>query len=505
MTTTTPRRRRRWVAGLAVTGLVALLGAGTLATHGWTGSDSAAAPVVAESTAAPASSPQAATVLAEGRTSYADLVTKVTPSVVTVRAVRTVHQTMQQFSWPEDPFFRRFFGDPRDLPMPRDRRTGGLGSGVIVSRDGYILTNHHVVKDAEEVTVELSDRRSFPATIVGTDAPSDIAVLKIDSVDLPALALGDSDRARVGDVVLAFGNPLGIGQTVTMGIVSAKGRATGLGDGSFEDFIQTDAAINQGNSGGPLVGIDGSIVGINSQILSPSGGNIGIGFAIPASMARNVMEQLRDHGTVRRGLLGVIVQNVTSDMAQSLGLSEVRGAIVSSVTSGSAADKAGVKQGDVIVAFNGEPVKDNNGLRNAVAGTRPSSSVTLTVLRNGREQQLNATLGELESTRADGADRGEGGTGDRGRYGMALEPLTPELRQRLEVPGSGGVVVRDVDPSAPAGRAGLARGDVILQVNQKPVSSPDEVKQALDAPSDRPALLLVRRGDANLFLTLNKG
>jgi Do/DeqQ family serine protease len=271
-----------------------------------------------------------------------------------------------------------------------------LGSGVIVSGDGYILTNHHVIDGAEEITVELTDQRTFSARLVGSDPPSDLAVLKVEQSNLPVLNLGDSDRARVGDVVLAIGNPLGLEQTVTAGIVSAKGRSTGLSDGSFEDFIQTDAPINQGNSGGALIhAASGDLIGINSQILSPTGGNIGIGFAIPVNMARNVMDQLMRSGEVRRGSLGVTIQPLTPEAIEKLGLQNARGALVNSVVSGGPAERAGVRGGDVITAFNGTAITDPNALRNAVARTAPGSDVTLTVWRSGREEQLRVRLGQL--------------------------------------------------------------------------------------------------------------
>src|SRR5262249_44132308 len=302
-------------------------------------------------------------------------------------------------------------------------REGGLGSGVIASADGYILTNNHVVAGAEKVYVELPDKRGFSAKVVGTDAPSDLAVLKIDARSLPALAFGDSDAMRVGDVVLAFGNPLGVGQTVTMGIIRAKGRATGLGDGSFEDFLQTDAAINQGNSGGALVNTAGQLVGINSQILSPTGGNIGIGFAIPARMAESVMGQLVKGGGVHRGQLGISIQNVNSDMAKSLGLKEVKGALVSSVVKGSPADKSGIERGDVIVSVDGASVADSNMLRNRVASTAPGSSVSIGLLRDGQEKTVRVQLGELKTPSATNqkSDAPEGG-----RLGITVRPLSSE-------------------------------------------------------------------------------
>jgi Do/DeqQ family serine protease len=276
----------------------------------------------------------------------------------------------------------------------------GIGSGVLVRGDGYILTNHHVIDGADEIRIDLRDRRAFPAKLVGSDPPSDIAVLKVNASDMPVLALADSDNVRVGDVCLALGNPLGLGQTVTSGIISAKGRATGLSNGSFEDFLQTDAPINQGNSGGALVNVAGELIGINSQILSTTGGNIGIGFAIPSNMARNVMEQLISKGTVRRGQLGVLVQPMTADIAQQAGLKDVRGVRIAEIAPGGPADRAGLQAGDIVTELNGSLVQDSNAFRNRIASTAPGSEVTLTVVRNGRTEQRTARLGELPAESA---------------------------------------------------------------------------------------------------------
>ncbi len=340
--------------------------------------------------------------------SYSAVVKRAAPAVVMVQSARR-SRAPQQFPFADDPRFREFFGDrgnaPRGQQPPPAQMQRGIGSGVIVSADGYILTNHHVIDGAEEIKVGLNDRRTFDARVIGSDPLSDLALLKIDVGNLNVLTLGDSDVVEVGDVVLALGNPLGLQQSVTAGIISAKGRATGVSDGSFEDFLQTDAPINQGNSGGALINTTGELVGINSQILSPTGGNIGIGFAIPSNMAKNVMDQLIKGGMVRRGQLGVTVQPVTSEIANSVNMSEARGTVVAQVQPGSPAERAGLRQGDIILAFQDEQVNESNELRNRVANTPPGTEVTLTIMRDGAEQHVRVTLGELNV----------GGMRDRGR------------------------------------------------------------------------------------------
>ena len=326
--------------------------------------------------------------------SYADTVSKATPAVVTIHSQTRVRQP-QQFPFMDDPFFRRFFGERGNQQAPNQPTRQGLGSGVIVREDGYILTNHHVIDGADQIQVDLNDNRSLQAQVVGSDPPSDLAVLKVNASGLPTLILGDSDRTRVGDVVLAIGNPLGVGQTVTMGIISAKGRQTGLSNGSFEDFLQTDAPINRGNSGGALVSTNGELIGINSQILSPSGGSIGLGFAIPSNMARSVLDQLIKTGQVRRGQLGIVVLEIPSEEASKLGVTQGPGVVVFRVQDGSGAGRAGLRQGDVITALNGQPVTDPNTFRNTIAATPPGTEVTLTVKRDGNERQVRATLGEF--------------------------------------------------------------------------------------------------------------
>jgi serine protease Do len=452
-----------------------------------------------------ASSPTVATVATSvppvvASASYAPMLEKVTPAVVTVRVQKRASMVPTDQQIPEE--FRRFFGD--QLPQMRGQRQRpqrGLGSGVIASQDGYILTNNHVVEGADEVKVELPDTRTFSAKVIGTDPATDLAVVKIDAKNLPALVFGDSDAVKVGDVALAIGNPLNVGQTVTSGIISAKGRQTPDGREGYQDFLQTDAAINHGNSGGALVNAGGQLIGINSQILSMSDGNIGLGFAIPSNMAKNVMDQLIANGVVRRAKLGVTVQQITADMAAALNLPSAQGALISNVDAGSPAARAGIKQGDVITHYNGKAVADNNQLRNAVASTMPGTTVPLQVLRNGKTETLQATVGELAPAKdkldAPVAER------SRGKYGMSIQTLTPEIAEGAGVPsGTQGVIVGDIDPSGVAAESGLQKGDVIEKVNGTAVKTADEVKAALDGRSGKPSLLLVHRKDATIFLTL---
>ena len=430
--------------------------------------------------------------------SYADVVDTVSPAVVTIRTER---QPSRQLTAMRDNPFREFFGPGFGQPehAPRQR---GLGSGVIVRKDGYILTNNHVIDGATSIQVELGDRRVVEGTLIGADPASDLAVIRVETSDLPVITLGDSDQIRVGDLVLAIGNPLGVGQTVTMGIVSAKGRATNVGDGSFEDFLQTDAAINPGNSGGALITTGGQLIGINSQILSPSGGNIGIGFAVPVNMAKNVMEQLIEEGRVRRGRLGVTVQTVTSDIAAGLGLTDVQGALVADITAGGPADEAGLRRGDVIVGLQDQPVADSNTLRNEVASSRPGTTIALDVVRDGKPTELRATLGELDMPSAEEGARVADRTGDA-TFGMSVQPLTPEIARRMDLPRDAhGLVITDVDPSGAAAAAGLRTGDVIEEVNGRRVESASALRDALTGATDRPAMVLVARNGTTLFVPL---
>lgn len=433
--------------------------------------------------------------------SYSPIVEKVAPAVVTVRVERRV--APMDTALP--PQLRDFFGDrlPRGMTPAQPRLASGLGSGVVIRSDGYIVTNAHVVGDAERVEVEFADRRTLQAEVVGVDEPTDLAVLKVDATDLPTVPLGDSSQVKVGDVVLALGNPLGVGQTVTMGIVSAKGRTTALADDSYQDFIQTDAPINQGNSGGALVNLSGELVGINAQILSRTGGNIGLGFAIPSTMVRSVTDQLVRDGAVRRSQLGVVVQGITPDLADGLGLESPRGALVSDVTPDSPAAKAGLRDGDVIVAIDGRPVEDANVLRNQIAGTAPGSRVTLDLLRDGAREQVSAELAP-QTRRARAASDGPSreGTGDA-KLGVSVTPLTPALADQVGLPRDArGVVVTGVDPDGPGARAGLAEGDVITRANGQEVRDVEALRGALAQRTDRPAVLQVLREGRSVFVAV---
>ena len=484
-------------------GAVAAIAAGVVTMAAWRAPQ--ASSYLAAATPAPTAAGAAAAPAVAGA-SYAPVVERVMPAVVTIRVEKRASMVPTDQQIPDD-LLRRFFGEqmpqqrrgtPRGIPRGVER---GLGSGVIVSQDGYILTNNHVVDGADTVKVELNDSRSFTAKVVGTDPATDLAVVKIDAKTLPTLEVGDSDAVKVGDAVLAVGNPLGVGETVTSGIISAKGRQTPDGNDGYQDFLQTDAAINHGNSGGALVNTAGQLIGINSQILSPNDGNIGLGFAIPSNMAKHVMDQLISTGTVRRAKLGITVQLITADLASSLGLPSAHGALVSGVDPGSPGDKAGLKQGDVITSYNGKPVADNNQLRNAVASTAPGTTVPLEVLRNGQKQTLKATVGELDAKRS----RASAPSADHegGKYGMSVQPLTPDLAEEAGVPrGTQGVLVADVDPSGLAAESQLQPGDVIEKVDGRAVRTGEELKSALDRKDGKPSLLLVHRKDATIFLTL---
>ncbi len=498
--------------------LLALLAAGALTTGvAWHGL-AADTPKAEFQKAATVSTPLTHAI-AGARDSYADVVGVVAPAVVTIRTEGRAKMMPTMFGAPDgqdgqDPedLLRRFFGDQfqgnqRGQRMPRQQRAPrqrALGSGVIVTTDGYILTNNHVIDGADEIKVDLTDDRTLTAKLVGKDKASDLALLKVTAGDLHAIAIGNSENVKVGDVVLALGNPLGVGQTVTMGIISAKGRSTTVGDGGYEDFLQTDAPINHGNSGGALVNTKGELVGINSQILSSNDGNIGIGFAIPANMAKNVMEQLRTNGKVTRAQLGVTVQGVTPEMAESLGLKQATGAIVSNVTEGSAAEKAGMKRGDVIKSFNGVPVHDTNTLRNRVAEAGPGSSAEVVIVRDGSDKHLTVKLDEaMASKSARVRDDDSASSDDKTSLGIAVAPLTPELAEKARASKNAhGLLVEDVNPDGRAAEAGIQSGDVIQEVNREAVKSVEDLRAALKKSSDKPTLLLIQRQGNDLFLTV---
>src|SRR5579862_4447665 len=442
--------------------------------------------------------------------SFAPVVKRAMPAVVNISSSKVVKQEGSNGNGMfDEPFFRQFFGGRMpQQQQPRSQRETSLGSGVVVSPDGYILTNNHVVEGATDVKVSFANKEEYPAKIVGTDKYSDVAVLKIDKGGLTTLPFADSAHAEVGDVVLAIGEPFGLGQTVTMGIISAKGRG-GLGIERFEDFIQTDAAINRGNSGGALIDTKGELVGINTAILSgETGGNQGIGFAIPANMARNIMDQILKKGKVSRGYMGILPQELTPDMARAFGMANGHGVAVAEVTANSPALKAGMKVGDVITAINGNPVEDVNSFRLVVAGFAPSTTVHLKIARNGQNLDIPVTLGEY-NLEAEGNGKGQDnnlpGAGEKGAMrGVSVQTLNSDLRQQLQLPeGIAGVVITDVDSDSPAAAAGLEQGAVIVQVNHKPVNSVAEFNSAVRSGASKDStLLLVRTQQGTRFVVV---
>ncbi|HWD93230.1 MAG TPA: DegQ family serine endoprotease [Verrucomicrobiae bacterium] len=427
--------------------------------------------------------------------SYAPVVKKVTPAVVKIVTTSRVNESVDQNQMPgfDDPFWRRFFGDQSHRGFPNGQSPQiqhGLGSGVIVTKDGFILTNNHVVDGAKEVKVTLQDGREFTAKVMGRDPKSDIAVVKIDAKNLPTVPLADSEKVEIGDVVLAIGNPFGIGQTVTSGIVSAKDRGN-MGIEDYEDFIQTDAAINPGNSGGALVDINGRLIGINTAILSRSGGNQGVGFAIPSDLARTVMESLVKNGHVTRGYLGVMIQNVTPDLASEFKLKDNQGALISDVVPNGPADKAGLKDGDVVTEFNGHPVIDSRRLQLTVAETAPGTKVSMQVLRDGATKSLDVTVKQLPGTDqladANASDGSDTGT----LNGVEVADLDQQAHQQFNVPKDvKGAVVTQVAPDSAAAEAGLKSGDVIQEINRKPVKSAEDAVKLTEKSEDNKRTLV---------------
>jgi len=445
----------------------------------------------------------------------ADLVEQVNPAVVTVLATpektADAADRMSSPRGPASPFeeFFRQFGAPRGMPFPgapdeapdnAPRGHGGvsLGSGFVIGADGYIVTNNHVVEDSGKVTVRFADDREFEAEVVGTDPQTDLALLRIDGEDLPSLALGDSDEIRVGEDVIAVGNPFGLGGTVTRGIVSAVSRD--IQAGPYLDFIQTDAAINRGNSGGPLLNLEGEVIGVNSAIYSPNGGSVGVGFAIPSNLVKTVVAQLREEGSVQRGWLGVSIQPVTPAIARAVGLEGDDGAIVASVVEGSPAEGK-LESGDVILSFDGKPIATMRDLPKLVAAARPGANAELKVMRDGQEREVTLELGRLDADRLAMAQGGDQDAESAERLGATLSPLTPELRDELGVsPDVDGVVVTSLDADGRAAEAGLRVGDVIVSIGGKAVTAPAQVARAIEDATADAVLLKVTRGPAQLFV-----
>jgi serine protease Do len=420
---------------------------------------------------------------------------RVRPSVVNISTLSTDEQSSLSFPFFDDPFFRRFFGEEfeRRFQQPEiPRRQQGTGSGVIVSADGYIITNNHVVEQASELQVLLSDKRKFTGKVVGTDPKTDLAVIKIDADNLPAATWGDSAQLEVGEIVLAIGNPFGLNQTVTMGIVSAVGRAN-VGIVDYEDFIQTDAAINPGNSGGALVNLQGELIGINTAIFSRSGGYMGIGFAIPSNMAKSVTTSLREHGKVVRGWLGVSIQELTPELAEQFQVPDTHGVLVSDVMENGPSEEAGVKRGDIIREYDHHPVQDPRQLRALVAETAPNTRVTIKILRDGRDQNITLKIGELPK---DLASAGSGGSteGDHALAGVTVEPMPS---------GVPGILVTNVAPRSQAERAGLRKNDILLEINRKAIRNIDDFTRITQTLSQhKSVLVLLKRGSTTIFLSI---
>jgi serine protease Do len=435
-------------------------------------------------------------------TGFSPIVKKTGPSVVSITStsIRKAGDDGDSLSQ----LFRGFPGfEVPDNPQPRmPRKQQAAGSGVIMTSDGYILTNHHVVDSATKVHVVLADKREFDAKVVGTDSDADIAVIKVDATGLPAVTIGDSSRVEVGDVALAIGNPFGLGQTVTMGIISALGR-TGLGIERYENFIQTDAAVNPGNSGGALVNTRGELIGINTAILSESGGNQGIGFAIPSNSARSLMNQIKDHGQVTRGYIGIVPQDLTPQLASSFGLKDTKGALVSFVEDNSPAAIGGVQRDDVIREVNGKAINDEGELRNKIADIEPGTTLSLKVLRNGAEKSLSVKVAArpVESA-AKSAPAPDAGTS--GKLGVSIQDLNPQIARQMGIPASvTGVVVTQVQPDSPAAEAGLKRGDVVQEVNRQPVKSASDFRNAV-SQSSKSVLLLIHRDDKTIYAVVDR-
>jgi serine protease Do len=445
-----------------------------------------------------------APIVRNANNSYAPVIEKVSPSVV--RIAVTAEGSDRQMSDAERDFFRRFFGQrgPFGPGMPGGERERALGSGVIVSADGYIVTNNHVVQNARDIQVSINDGRTLAAKVVGTDPQTDVALVKINAQNLPFLTLADSDKVQVGDVVLAIGNPFGIGQTVTQGIVSAKNRAT---SGEMdEDFIQTDAAINPGNSGGALVDTEGRLVGINAEILSRSGGNQGIGFAVPSNLVRWVTDSITKNGRVQRGLLGVSIQDLTPELAQALKVNRSNGALVSDVTPNSPAEAAGLKNGDVILKFDNQPIENANQLKLRVAETTPGTTVPVEVDRNGEAKTLNVTVQERTGDRLARNTAPSGSRQNDTLNGVTVTNLDSEHRSELRIPGGvQGALITDVDQNSAAYDAGLRPGDVITEINHQTVRSADDAVNLTQKPATGQTLVKVWSHGGSRYVAVHEG
>jgi len=438
------------------------------------------------------------------RNSYAPVLKSVLPTVVNISSSKVVKARAES---PEGmmPFFRQFFGGEGDgdenfgMPQPRDHREKSLGSGVVVSPEGYILTNNHVVDGATDVRVTLSDKREFQARVVGTDPKTDIAVLKIEANSLSPITIGDSSKAEVGDTVLAIGDPFGVGETVTKGIVSATGRGN-LGIEDYEDFIQTDAPINPGNSGGALVNDGGELIGINTAIITHgSGGNQGIGFAVPSNLARTVLEEILKNGKVTRAYMGIFPQDVTPAIAKAFGEKDLRGVLVGDISPNSPAQAAGLQRGDIILEVNGKPMTDSNQLRMTISMMQPGSEARLKVVHDGNQRELAIKLNELPTEQAE--NNNETGDQQKASAGVEVANLTPEISQQLNLPPTtNGVVVKSVSASGPLADSGLRKGDVVQEVNHQSVKNVTDFYNAMHKDAKNP-LLLVNRGGRTLFIT----
>jgi serine protease Do len=438
---------------------------------------------------------------------FVNVVKAAQPAVVNIRVETSAKGNDNFPGGPEDmfndPFFERFFGPHFQGPSQR-RKQQGQGSGFIINKDGLILTNNHVVEDADVITVRLSDNREFKAKLVGSDPQTDVALIKIqDSGNLPTLPLGDSDALEVGEWVIAIGNPFGLNQTVTVGVVSAKGRSR-VGINEYENFIQTDAAINPGNSGGPLLNTHGEVVGINSALFSRTGGYMGIGFAIPINMVKAIEDQLQKHGKVTRGWLGVGIQDINEELAKSFDLKEARGILVTEVQQDSPAAKSGLQQGDVILRLNGDELTDVSDLRNKIALIPPGTKATLTIIRSGKEEQVELAIGEQPV----GFGKAGMGTSSQGenleQFGMSLQNLTPELAQQFGYTSKQkGVVVSAVEPGSAADTAGLQPGNLIDEINKVAITNLQEMEAVLKKSQHRERILLrVRSGNLSQYVVL---